>query len=137
MNAFAFGLAAAALGGTLFFAAVLAPTVFSSMRAAQAGRFLRALFPGYYVAFGIVRGAAAACAAAAAAIGSAAILMGVAAGFALARQGLMPRINALRDRSLAGDAAAGKRFDRLRRSSVALNGVQIAALALAAVWLAR
>jgi hypothetical protein len=41
------------------------------------------------------------------------------------RQSLMPRINALRDRMVAGDAAAGPGFDRLHRASVGINLVQM------------
>ena len=54
------------------------------------------------------------------------MLITTAAGFVL-----MPRINALRDRQLAGDAAAKAQFDLLHRSSVIINFVQIAA----AAWL--
>ena len=48
----------------------------------------------------------------------------------LARQGLMPRINRNRDRSLEGDAAAGVRFNRLHRLSVWINAVQIVVVAV-------
>ncbi|MEE3110181.1 MAG: DUF4149 domain-containing protein, partial [Pseudomonadota bacterium] len=37
------------LGGLLFFPAVVAPTVFKSLPEAEAGHFLRALFPRYYL----------------------------------------------------------------------------------------
>ena len=37
------------LGGLLFFPAVVAPTVFKSLPEAEAGHFLRALFPRFYL----------------------------------------------------------------------------------------
>ena len=37
------------LGGMLFFPSVVAPVVFASLPEAQAGAFLRAMFPRYYV----------------------------------------------------------------------------------------
>jgi hypothetical protein len=45
------------------------------------------------------------------------------------RQRLMPRINALSDAAQAGDAAAGPRFARAHRLSVAANAVQMLAAA--------
>ena len=55
----------------------------------------------------------------------AAVMGLVCAGFWVARQGLLPRINRHRDAGLAGDAAAARRFERLHRLSVALNATQI------------
>jgi hypothetical protein len=46
---------------------------------------------------------------------------------------LVPKINALRDRQLAGDEAAGRAFDRAHRLSVGVNFVQLGALVLALV----
>lgn len=37
------------LGGMVFFAAVMAPLVFTQLPAEQAGRIIRALFPFYYL----------------------------------------------------------------------------------------
>ena len=56
------------------------------------------------------------------------------AGFVLARQVLMPRINRARDGEVAGDPGAGLRFQRLHRLSVVINGLQWLAL-LAALWI--
>ena len=53
----------------------------------------------------------------------------VGAGFWFARQVLMPRVNRARDEHLAGDVAAGSRFNRLHRTSVAINAVQLLATA--------
>ena len=42
-------------GVIIFFSAVVAPTVFKSLEEREAGMFLRAFFPKYYI-FGIVLG---------------------------------------------------------------------------------
>jgi hypothetical protein len=129
-----FALVAAIVGAMLFFAGAVAPTVFRVLQAAEAGRFLRAQFRVYYLVLGIATLAAALLAAAAGRWREAALIALVAAGFALARQGLMPRINALRDRALAGDAAAEPAFQALHRTSVWLNAFQLLGL-LAVAWL--
>ena len=41
---------AATLGAMVFFAVGIAPTVFQALPADEAGRFLRRLFPRYYLA---------------------------------------------------------------------------------------
>lgn len=112
------------LGGMAFFAAVLAPLVFTALPADAAGRFVRRLFPAYYI--WII---------AAAAVGALALLplrppdalgLGlVAASTVWLRQGLMPRINAMSDAAQAGDAAAKAGFARAHRLSVLVNLAQM------------
>lgn len=46
-------LAAASIGAMLFFSAVIAPTVFEALPAEEAGGFLRALFPKYFLINGV------------------------------------------------------------------------------------
>jgi len=124
------------LGGMVMFAGVAAPTVFRTLDEAAAGRLIRALFPPYYALCGALAGAAA-LAAAPTQPWLALVMALVAAGFVLARHGLMPRINALRDAHLDGDAAAGARFRRLHRVSVVLNaGQAVAAAAVLGIFLA-
>jgi hypothetical protein len=125
------GLATALLaGGMVFFAAVFAPLVFVKLPIETAGGFIRQVFPVYYLA-GAATALLGGLLALAARPVDGAVLLAVAAGFVVARQGLMPRINALRDRELAGDAAAGRAFQRWHRASVFLNAVQLlAALAV-------
>ncbi len=115
------------LGMMLFFGFVLAPTVFTKLPAEAAGRLIRSLFPHYYaIGFGL------------AVIAGLLVVPRPAAGllfltaiaFVLARQMLMPKINAARD---AGETS---RFDRLHRLSVIVNGVQLVALMAAVVFLA-
>lgn len=107
-------------GGMAFFAACVAPVAFGRLPPEWAGRFIRAIFPLYYL---WVIGTAAA--------GAVALLplrpvdaaaLALVAGLAVwLRQGLMPRINALSDAAQGGDAAAKAGFDRAHRLSVRLN----------------
>jgi len=128
-------LAAALLvGGMVFFAGVTAPLVFTALDEATAGRFIRRIFPVYYLVM-FAFAAVAAVAALPLRPVDGAVLAFVAVGFVAARQGLMPRINALRDREVAGDTDAGTRFRRLHRASVWLNAVQLVAAAVILVRL--
>ncbi len=127
--------AALLLGSMAFFSAVMAPLVFIKLDAATAGRFIRGVFPWYYL---VVLGLAALAAAALAAgrPADASVMAAVALGAWISRQVLMPRINAHRDRALGGDAAAGRRFDRLHRVSVWINAAQLLACGAVMVRLA-
>jgi hypothetical protein len=118
------------LGGMAFFAAALAPLVFSRLPPEHAGRFIRQVFPVYYL---WVLGTAGAAAVALLPLrpwdGLAAAL--VAAVTWWLRRRLMPRINALSDAAQARDAAAAAGFARAHRLSVLVNAVQmLAALGL-------
>lgn len=134
----ALGVLGVLIGSMLFFAAVVAPTVFRALPAEHAGPFLRRLFPRYY-AWGFVVAALATLLAALAGAAPAAIVVAalIALGFGVARQLLVPRINRARDAELAGDAAAGRRFARLHRLSVLLNLAQLLAAIGLFVALAR
>ena len=123
------------LGGMVFFGAVMAPLVFTKLDAASSGPFIRATFPRYYLYVLVAAGLGAAGLLALDPV-SAAVLALVAAVTAWLLWGLMPRINALRDAELAGDAAAGTRFARLHRASVSVNMVQLAAVLFALVRVA-
>lgn len=130
-------LVAATLGAMLFFAGAVAPTVFRALPPEHAARFLRTLFPVYYVVL-LAASTLALALALAGAGGSteAALLVFTALGFAFARWVLVPGINAARDAQNAGDAAAARRFAGLHRLSVALNLLQMLALAWVLVLLA-
>lgn len=115
------------LGGMGFFAAVVAPLVFTRLPPEIAGRFIRQVFPAYYLwVLGLSAAAAVALlpirpwdALAAAAVAAATLWL---------RQGLMPRINALSDQAQAtGDGAAKAGFARAHRLSVVVNLAQMAA----------
>lgn len=136
LTTLAFALTCAIVGGMLFFAGGVAPNVFRVLPEAEAGRFLRALFRVYYLVFGVGTGLAALLALGGGQTRAALLLALVAARFAVARQGLMPRINALRDRMTGGDATAGPTFSALHRTSVWLNGFQLLGLVAIAFLLA-
>ena len=121
---------ASVFGGMVFFAFVYAPLVFIKLGAEDGGRFIREVFPVYYVAMGFVSIVAAALLAfAGAGRGTDALAMACTAiVFLLARVVLIPAINRNRDAGQAGDAAAKRRFDRLHRLSVGVNLVQMLAV---------
>ncbi|MDJ0948847.1 MAG: DUF4149 domain-containing protein [Alphaproteobacteria bacterium] len=111
-------------GSMAFFSAVMAPLIFIKLEAATAGRFVRSIFPWYYL---VIAGLSLA-AAAFLALGrplEAAIMGLIALGAFVSRQILMPRINRHRDRVLDGDASAERAFTRLHRASVWINGAQL------------
>lgn len=112
--------AGAIAGGILLFASVVAPATFAALDATSGQRFLRRIFPRYYL-FLIV----------AAAVGTPAIIFkhprlgmlmaAIALSTGIVRQLLMPAINAARDAELAGSPAAGQRFRLLHRVAVIVN----------------
>ncbi len=116
------------LGGMIFFAAVMAPLVFTRLPAKQAGTFIREVFPVYYL---YVLASSAIAALALATRWDGAVMAGVAALTIWLRQGLMPRINTLSDAAQSGDGTAKRRFGAAHRVSVALNVVQIIATGVA------
>ncbi len=118
-------LAALLLGGMTFFAFVYAPLVFTKLPAEVAGGFIRQVFPVYYRVMAALSALAALCAWRG---WEGPVLALIAAGFLFALLWLRPRINAARDADLAGDAVAGRRFARLHRTSVLLNGAQMIAV---------
>ena len=116
------------LGGMLFFPIVVAPVVFMALPEAQAGIFLRAMFPRYYVfmiVLSLVASAMYQLSEGAVVSVAALVCLGVGLSTLWVRQGLLPRINAARDAQLAGDANAGEAFDRGHKLSVAINIVQL------------
>ena len=128
----AFGLVAVAgvFGAMAFFAFVYAPLVFIKLGTEAGARFIREVFPVYYVAMGVTSLAAAApLAFAGAARGVDALVMaGVGVVFLLARFVLLPIVNRHRDAAQAGDRAAKRRFDALHRASVVVNALQMLAV---------
>jgi hypothetical protein len=120
--------AAFVLGSMMFFSAVMAPLVFTQLEPATAGRFIRRVFPWYYLA--VAAGGLVAALGLGVARPLEAAAMAAVGGLAIfSRQLLMPAINRARDAELAGNAAAGTRFQRLHRLSVAINVLQVAAVA--------
>ncbi len=134
MTAAAGLLAAATLGVMLFFACVVAPTIFKTLPEQMAGSLIRRLFPHYYLVLAVITGLAAMLALGT--LNAAAALALVCGVFLAGRFVLMPRINQARDASLAGDRAAATTFRRLHGASVILNAIQMLVLAAVAVRLA-
>lgn len=135
MVLFLIGLFATALllGGMVFFAAGVAPLVFTRLPPESAGRFIRQVFPVYYLYLLASSGAGAVALLPARPLESG-ILAVVAAMTIWLRQVLMPRINALSDAVQGGDDSARRGFALAHRLSVAANLLQMLA---AAVVLAR
>ena len=117
------------LGGMVFFAVCVAPLVFSKLPAEHAGRFIRAMFPLYYL---YVFASSAAAAVALMPVSGVAtwLMLAVAALTLWLRQVLMKRINVLSDAAQAGDAAAGGEFNRMHRLSVIANLLQMVVVAV-------
>ena len=119
------------VGGMLFFPSVVAPVVFASLPEAQAGAFLRAMFPRYYV-FMIILSLAAAVmfqlSQGAVVSVEAVLCLSVSVSTFWVRQRLLPRINTARDAQLAGDVKASDGFDRGHKLSVVINIVQLVLL---------
>ena len=118
---------AGTLGAMLFFAIGVAPTVFQALPAEQAGLFLRKLFPRYYLSLIIGSTAGGVLWLGTQPLASGVCLL-IAVSTLWIRQWLVPRINALRDRELAGDVSAAAGFARLHRLSVVINMLQLLAL---------
>ena len=114
-------------GSMAFFSCVIAPLIFIELDAAAAGRLIRRLYPWYYVVVGVLSLIAALSFAATLPI-DAAIMGFVLIGAYFSREVLMPRINRQRDAMVQGNADAEIPFNRLHRSSVLINAVQIIAV---------
>jgi hypothetical protein len=124
----------ATLGAMVFFAIAIAPAVFQALPADQAGIFLRRLFPRYYAAL-IIGVSAAGLLLLTKYPLYAGVCFLIAVSTLWIRQTLVPQINELRDKELAGDAIAGQQFAKWHRISVAINLLQLLALAFLLVWL--
>jgi membrane associated rhomboid family serine protease len=132
MLEFANAVVSMLLGAMLFFPSVVAPVVFTSLPDAQAGAFLRSMFPRYYsfmIALSLIATLLFLVANDEAAYRAAVVCLFVGVSTLWVRQWLLPRINAARDAQLAGDTEAGRRFDRDHKLSVGINLLQLALLA--------
>jgi len=125
---------AGSLGAMIFFSAAIAPTVFQALPENHSGSFLRAIFPKYFLINGLLAGIAALMLMIAGLPVLGVVLVIAATAMIAVRYLAIPRINAARDASLAGDAAAKTRFDQLHRATVLINLAEM--LALAAVLIA-
>jgi Domain of unknown function (DUF4149) len=116
-------------GGMTLYSFGFAPLVFTALPADVAGQLLRRAFPHYYL-FVLLTAAAAGVALWPGDPVASGLMAATAIIAIVARQLLMPAINAARD------ADAKSRFNRLHGLSVALNMVQLAAVVAVLVRLA-
>ena len=131
MLEFANALVLMLLGAMLFFPSVVAPVVFTSLPEAQAGAFLRSMFPRYYafmIALSLIAALLFLVVSDESAYQAAIVCLLVGVSTLWVRQWLMPRINTARDAQLAGDTEAGRRFDRDHKLSVGINLLQLVLL---------
>ena len=120
------------LGVMLFFSLVIAPLVFIKLPADAAGRFIRALFPWYYLVSGLLATSAAMLFAFNSPVDAVLAALVASAAFA-SRQLLMPQINKWRDQMLAGAPTADYKFNRGHQVSVLINAAQLIVLCIL-VW---
>ena len=112
------------LGAMVFFASVVAPTVFGTLAPLEAGQMIRRVFPKYYL-FGLV---CLTVALLASLVGPGwrtaafTLLLGITA---YARQILMPKVNRARDAMLEKNEEHSPAFTRLHKLSVQLNGFEM------------
>lgn len=114
-------------GAMVFFSFAMAPLIFIKLDIDVAGRFVRAVFPWYYLLI-IVVGTTACLILLVFAPLNAGLMFLVAGSGLYCRQHLMPKINEYRDRSLAGEKELSKTFDRLHKRSEIINGLQLLAV---------
>ncbi len=120
-------LVAMLAGAMSFFTLVIAPLIFIKLEPETAGRFVRAVFPWYYLIV-IVTSLLAALLIFATWPLNATLLALVSSSAAYCRQALMPAINQHRDAVKAGDATANSIFNRLHRRSEIINTLQLLAI---------
>ena len=117
------------LGGMVFFPAVVAPAIFSSLDIKMSGMVLRRLFPNYYL-FIIVLALIASFLGKLISVATAACIF-IVFTTALVRQILLPKINQWRDEELSGNLDSAKKFSLSHRLTVILNLLQMALIVYA------
>ena len=117
------------LGGMIFFPAVVAPAIFSSLDIKTSGVILRRLFPNYYLFIIVMSFIAGFFGKIASAATAACIFIFVTT--VLVRQILLPKINQWRDEELGGSLESAKKFSRSHRLTVILNLLQMALIVYA------
>ena len=113
-------------GSMLFFSFVMAPLIFIKLEIREAGKFVRAVFPWYYLVVIALSGLGGIALVAIAPL-NASLLFLVTISAIYCRQSLMPSINDHRDRSNTGKELANKIFNKLHRRSEVINGLQLLA----------
>ena len=122
-------------GGMVFFASFMAPLIFIKLPADTAGTFIREVFPWYYLVFACLSLLLALFLYAHPNMWFMLIMLANVFAFVMARQWLMPAINAKRDLVLQGDATANQAFNLLHRVSVTVNSVQLLSITIVLFFL--
>ncbi len=118
------------LGSMLFFAIVVAPSIFKSLEDDEALKFTRHVFPRYYL-WGIGISALSTLLAVSARSYACILLSIVFLGFLYGRQILLPKISKAKDQWLASDSVQDKtRYKSLHKRSVIINATQIILLVI-------
>ena len=117
------------LGGMVFFPAVVAPAIFSSLDIKMSGMVLMRLFPNYYL-FIIVLALIASFLGKLISVATAACIF-IVVTTVLVRQILLPKINQWRDEELSGNLDSAKKFSLSHRLTVILNLLQMALIVYA------
>ena len=117
------------LGGMIFFPAVVAPAIFSSLDIKTSGTVLRRLFPNYYL-FIVVLSLIASFLGKLISVATAACIF-IFVTTVIVRQILLPKINQWRDEELAGNLHSAKKFSLSHRFTVVLNLLQMALIVYA------
>ena len=117
------------LGGMVFFPAVVAPAIFSSLDIKMSCMVLRRLFPNYYL-FIIVLALIASFLGKLISVATAACIF-IVVTTVLVRQILLPKINQWRDEELSGNLDSAKKFSLSHRLTVILNLLQMALIVYA------
>ena len=117
------------LGGMIFFPAVVAPAIFSSLDIKTSGTVLRRLFPNYYL-FIVVLSLIASFLGKLISVATAACIF-IFVTTVIVRQILLPKINQWRDEELAGNLHSAKKFSLSPRLTVVLNLLQMALIVYA------
>ena len=112
------------IGAMLFFSFLVAPVVFIKLETKTAGKFIRSIFPHYYIVI-IILSLISAFFSTFANHNSAIIMWLVFLLGLYSRQILMPKLNILRDSEIAGEKSAKRKFDLFHRLSVSINVTQL------------
>ena len=124
-------------GGMIFFASFMAPLVFIKLSTETAGKFIREVFPWYYLAFGCLSLLLVLLLYSNQNKWLMYIMIANVFTFALARQWLMPAINATRDLVLQGDATLSQKFNNLHRLSVLVNSLLLLSISIVLYFLIK
>ena len=111
------------LGAMIFFAAIVAPTVFGTLEPRPASEMIRRVFPKYYL-FGLISLLLALLASALTPHMGPRITLPIVLMLGIifySRQVLMPQVNSARDRMLEREETHSPEFERLHKRSVQLN----------------